>query len=153
MYSQTQYGKWIIAISLIFAIVIIYWYDELKNSDPIGEIASVSTLVFFFTIALLFYRLKVVVHAREIVLSFGIGVIQKRIAIKHIRAVEPVKNSFWFGWGIRLTPYGWLWNISGYDAVELTFKDRKEKFRIGCADSAELASAIARNLGDGNNLS
>ena len=146
MYSKTQYGKVIISITLVFIIMVIVLYDELKSSDPIGEIASLSTMFFFIIVALLFYRLKVEVNAQEIILTFGVGIIKKRIDINQIQSVESVKNKFWFGWGIRLTPHGWLWNIAGYDAVELTFNHDKRKFRIGCKDSSELKSAIETNL-------
>jgi hypothetical protein len=146
MYSKTQYGKVIIWLSLIFILGVIVFYDNLKNSDPIGEIASLSTVFFLILVVLLFYKLKVELKAQEIILSFGVGIIKKRIDINQIQSVESVKNKFWFGWGIRLTPHGWLWNVAGYDAVELTFKNDKRKFRIGCEDSNELKSAIEKNM-------
>lgn len=93
-------------------------------------------------LSLLFYKLKVEVNDIEITLTFGVGVIKKRIELSKIQSVEAVKNKFWYGWGIRLTPHGWLWNIAGYDAVELTYKQSKRKFRIGCENSAELKASI-----------
>ena len=43
--------------------------------------------------------------------------------------------------GIRLTRHGWMWNISGLDAVELEYKDGK-KFRIGTNQPQKLCQAI-----------
>jgi hypothetical protein len=48
-----------------------------------------------------------------------------------------------WGWGIRLTPRGWLFNVSGLDAVELTMTTGKH-YRIGTYDPMGLARAIDR---------
>ena len=122
MYNQTQYGKLIFGITLVFIALILIFYNEIKKSDPSGEIAALSTAGAFVLLTLLVYRLKVEVNAQEIIISFGVGLIKKRIQIKNIKSAEEVKNKFWYGWGIRYTPHGWLWNISGYEAVELSFK-------------------------------
>ena len=142
MYSKTQYGKAIISLILVFLLFVIIFYDKLKSSDPAGEIVALSTILVLVLVALLFYRLKVEINDSAITLTFGVGIIKKRIELSQIQSIEAVKNKFWYGWGIRLTPHGWLWNIAGYDAVELTFKQKKRKFRIGCEDSTELKAAI-----------
>lgn len=146
MYSKTQYGKLIIIITLVFTIVTFLFFDELKQSGPLGEISSLAVVIFSAILTSLFYRLKVDVNSNEIVLSFGIGVFKKRIDISEINSVETVTNKFLYGWGIRLTPHGWLWNIAGYDAVELSFKNSAKKFRIGCENSDELKAAIESNI-------
>ena len=52
-----------------------------------------------------------------------------------------VRNPFYYGWGTRLTPHGWLYNVSGFDAVEVEFKTGK-KVRIGTDESQTLDAAI-----------
>lgn len=146
MYKKTQFGKAIFGITLVFIALILMFYNELKKSDPSGEIAAISTVCAFVLLTLLFYRLKVEVNSQEIIVSFGIGLIKKKIQINDIKSAEEVKNKFWYGWGIRYTPHGWLWNISGYEAVEISFKDSDKKFRIGCKDSTELKAAIEGNM-------
>jgi hypothetical protein len=54
-----------------------------------------------------------------------------------------VKNSWWYGWGIRLTPYGWLYNVAGWEAVEVLLKNGK-KIRIGTDEPEKLSLAIDR---------
>lgn len=132
----------IISLTLVFLIVLVVFYDEVKSWDPAEENAMLSTMTILVVLSLLFYKLKVEVNDIEITLTFGVGVIKKRIELSKIQSVEAVKNKFWYGWGIRLTPHGWLWNIAGYDAVELTYKQSKRKFRIGCENSAELKASI-----------
>lgn len=50
-------------------------------------------------------------------IAFGVGPVRRRISLAEIEGCRRVRNSWW--WGIRLTPRGWLWNVSGLDAVEL----------------------------------
>ena len=58
--------------------------------------------------------------AQDVRLFFGMGIIRRTIPRQRIAQAEQVRNSWWYGWGIRLTPHGWMWSISGLDAVELT---------------------------------
>ena len=44
-------------------------------------------------------------------------------------------------WGVRWTPGGWLWNISGLDGVELALVSGR-RFRIGTDEAEQLAAAI-----------
>ena len=85
---------------------------------------------FTLLLAVFFWGLAVEVNQDEVRLSFGVGIIKKTILRELIVDVEQVRNSWWYGWGIRLTPHGWMWNISGLDAVELAYRNGK-KFRIG----------------------
>jgi hypothetical protein len=52
-----------------------------------------------------------------------------------------VRNRWYYGWGIRITPRGWLYNVSGLDAVELALKNGK-CVRIGSDEPHALARAI-----------
>ncbi len=67
----------------------------------------------------LFHSLTVEVNTSEIIASFGPGLIRKRFPIGDIHGARIVQNKWYYGWGIRLTPHGWLFNVSGFDAVEL----------------------------------
>jgi len=57
-----------------------------------------------------------------------------------------VKNHWYYGWGIHLTPHGWLYNISGFLAVEIQMKSGK-KYRIGTDEPKKLIEAIQQSLG------
>ena len=52
-----------------------------------------------------------------------------------------MRNEWYYGWGVRLTPYGWMFNVSGLDAVELTFESGK-RFRIGTDRPGEVIDAM-----------
>ena len=89
----------------------------------------------------LFNGLTVRIDDARIELAFGPGWPRKQIALADVRAARPVRNSWWYGWGIRLTPHGWLWNVSGLDAVELELGDGTT-FRIGTDEPQRLAGAV-----------
>ncbi|MBI1386348.1 MAG: hypothetical protein GC150_15685 [Rhizobiales bacterium] len=98
----------------------------------------------------LFHRFTVVVDRKEVAWFFGIGWPRWRMPLADIASVAPVRNQWWWGWGIRITPHGWLFNASGLDAVEITdLKGRKR--RLGTDDPKGLAAAIeaSRKLAPG----
>ena len=74
---------------------------------------------------LLFSSLTIEVTASELVWSFGPGFLKKRVALSGIASAAPARNKWWWGWGVHLTPRGWLYNVDGLDAVEITQKDRR----------------------------
>jgi hypothetical protein len=92
---------------------------------------------------LLFGTLTVEVSRDRIALWFGPGLIRKAFSVKDIRRATVVRNPWYYGWGIRLTPHGWLFNVSGFDAVEIELSSGR-KYRIGTDEPQELLSAIRR---------
>ena len=93
----------------------------------------------------LFHQLTVTVSKDFIRLRFGIGVINKKFAVADVESAAIVRNKWWHGWGIRITPHGWLYNVSGYDAVEIHLKNGR-KARIGTDAPKRLLAAIEAAL-------
>ena len=77
--------------------------------------------------------------------QFGIGIIRKVFDLAGIIDVQTVVNKWYYGWGIRLTPHGWLFNVSGLQAVEITSKSGK-KYRIGTDQPEKLAAVVRNNI-------
>jgi hypothetical protein len=73
--------------------------------------------------------------------SFGVGIIRKKVQVAEIASCEPIRIRWWYGWGIHLTPYGWLYNVAGWDAVVITLRNGR-KFALGTDDPHGLAAAI-----------
>jgi hypothetical protein len=103
--------------------------------------AGFIVLGFAVVLALLFGWLTVTVDDRLVVCSFGLGLIRKRFVVADVVSAEPARNAWWWGWGIRLTPRGWLFNVSGLDAVELTMANGRH-YRIGTDEPEALAKII-----------
>lgn len=74
-------------------------------------------------------------------LRFGAGAWRKKFALEDIISAKAVKSSFWHGWGIHYTGTAWLYNIAGYDAVEITLKNAKKKW-LGTDQPQNLTTAI-----------
>jgi len=96
-------------------------------------------------VLVLFSTLTVVVRPREVDIRFGPGVIRKRYALGDFVSVNVVRNRWYWGLGIRLIPKGWLYNVSGLDAVELVRKNGRV-VRIGTDEPEALAAALREAL-------
>ena len=110
-------------------------------NDPSSALVPIGIVVVFVTCVFLFHALTVSVSCDTIVLRFGIGLIRKRFAVADIQKAVLVRNHWYYGWGIKLTPHGWLYNVSGFDAVEIQLSSGR-KYRIGTDEPDELCSAI-----------
>src|SRR5665811_870085 len=98
-------------------------------------------MIIFGICLMLFYQLTITIGKNYLEIQFGIGVIKKKFLLKNIAECRTVKNPWYYGCGIHLTPYGWLYNVSGYDAVEVTTK-YGSKYRIGTDAPNDLEQAL-----------
>ena len=94
---------------------------------------------------LLFHSLTVEINKTKLIVKFGFGIISKKFNLKDIKSSHAVKNHWYYGWGIRLTPNGWLYNVSGLSAVEIQMKNGK-KYRIGTDKPKNLEHAIRQAI-------
>jgi hypothetical protein len=102
-----------------------------------------AVLALLAVIAVLFASLTIEIQGGVLTLRFGPGLIRKRVPLATIRSCEIVQNPWWYGWGIRLTPRGWLYNVSGFAAVELTLQNG-QRLRIGTDEPERLCQAIGQ---------
>jgi hypothetical protein len=77
-----------------------------------------------------------------IVLGFFL---RKGFPLKDVEAYQVVENPWYYGWGIRYTPRGWLFRVSGRSAIELQMKSGKV-YRIGTDEPNRLAKALNKAL-------
>ena len=143
MYRHTQFG-WVMLYSLLVAVAVAAAIASVVPS-PRWSILAVLIPVLLITLVL-FINLTVMVDGRAVRIAFGIGLIRKTFPLEDIRTVQPVRNQFWYGWGIHLTPRGWLFNVSGFEAVELEMKNGR-RYRIGTDEPEKLNEAIRMRLG------
>jgi len=73
--------------------------------------------------------------------SFALGFWKKSVSLDTIKSVRKVRNKYWWGLGIRLIPGGWLYCVSGLDAVELRLESGKV-IRIGTDQPKELFQTL-----------
>jgi hypothetical protein len=92
-------------------------------------------------LAWLFSSLTVEVSGTEIRWYFGPGLWDYRVPLPDIEGVRIVRNTWLNGFGIRMSPGRRLYNVSGFDAVELRLKTGDIR-RIGTDDPQGLAAAL-----------
>lgn len=139
-YTHTQigYGLLIICSALMAVIIILNFITDFHPAGLIGLLVMPILLGLFAT-------LTVHVDHEMITLHFALGVIYKGFRLQEIERVRAVRNPWYYGLGIRLTPRGWLFNVSGLSAVELQMKNGK-RYRIGTDDPQGLENAIDNAL-------
>lgn len=138
-YHHTQAGT-VIRVSTTLAIVAIA--GSALQSDALRTVLALVCAVLLAALVL-FHSLSVSVTADAVRLSFGIGVIGRTIPRARIRAARIVRNAWYYGWGIHAIPRGWLYNVSGFDAVELGL-DNGRVVRIGTDEPAALLAAVQK---------
>lgn len=89
----------------------------------------------------LFYARTVEIDAIYLRFGFGVGLIRQRIPLAEVRAVEPVPNSWLYGWGIHRTPHGGLYHVSGREAVQIALASG-QRFRLGTDQPRRRAQAL-----------
>ena len=82
-------------------------------------------------------------------LQFGLGVPRRTIMLSDIDSLEVTRTRFWDGWGVRRTRRGWLYNVSGYDALLVRRKDGRALL-VGTDEPRKLKAALERALSAGN---
>lgn len=135
-YKHTQFG-YLIATLLIIGMILILFLMKFYGFDWIAFIVLIILVICLF----LFSTLTISINNDILKISFGIGLIRKEFLLKDIESCRIVKNPWYYGWGIRLTPYGWLYNVSGFYAVEIKLKTG-ERYRIGTDAPYELEKVI-----------
>jgi len=140
-YHHTQIGHVILA-SIGGAIVLIVLLLPLQQFNWVPVIVVVVLAICL----VLFATLTVEIDEDSLRLRFGPGPIGKKFLLEDIQSHQVVKNHWYYGWGIRRTPQGWLWNVSGLHAVELVLKSGK-RFRIGTDDPEGLSGVLRQSLG------
>ena len=135
-YKHTQVG-YIHVIAYSAVILFLACINIITGFEPFTLIPVTVMLI----LLALFSTLTVRVAGGVITVQFGVGIIRKRIQLSNVETYAKVRNPWYYGWGIRYTPRGWLYNISGFSAMELVMKNGKT-CRIGTDDPESFAQAL-----------
>lgn len=139
-YRHTQIGHLMIA-ALLGGLVLVAHVAAATHfhwTTVVGLVLLVAALATFAT-------LTVEVTPEAVQVRLGPGLVRRRVRLSQIESVALVRNAWYYGWGIRLIPRGWLWRVSGLRAVELRLRNGR-RFAIGSDEPQSLADAIASHL-------
>jgi hypothetical protein len=93
----------------------------------------------------IFAAMTVKVSAQKMKIQFGLGAIRKEFPIKEIKSFRIVKHPWYYGWGIRYSPRGWVFRVSGNSGIELQMKSGK-LYQVGTDEPQKLAEALNQAL-------
>jgi hypothetical protein len=137
-----QVGTFSVIVIIPFFILTLYMifsagFKDLVQVSILGIVA-----IILFICLLIFYKLTISIDNTYFSFKLVIGLIGKKYLISDIQSCKSVRNNPLFGIGIRKIPKGWLYNVSGLNAVELIFKNKKSKVRIGTNKPDEIVRTI-----------
>ncbi|HSV27773.1 MAG TPA: hypothetical protein VLH60_07755 [Sedimentisphaerales bacterium] len=139
--AWTMMGFFLIVTAAIVAATAFLLAQPDQTGTRITMMALGGSLVLLAVILGCFYGLTVTIMPEKLTLSFGPGIIRKSIKLSTIASAKPVTNKWWYGFGIHITPHGWLYNVSGLKAVEIhTWSGAS--LRIGTDEPEALCLAI-----------
>lgn len=146
-YKHTQIGYLTILLVFVLTIFFIGSYISAMN-EPVSIDSGANLLVtavgvFVLAFAASFTTLSVSVDNEMLRVKFGYGIFRKKFLLNDIDSVTRVKNKWYYGFGVRVwfRPYMQIYNVSGFDAVEIILKNSK-RYRIGTDDPVGLESAL-----------
>ena len=140
-YKHTQIGYLILAV--LVAVVIFYFWLLAIITDEVGYTSAMYVMFFVVFILASFSSLTVMVDEKYLKIKFGYGIFHKKFLLNEIISTTSVKNHWYYGWGIKVWfwPYMWIYNVSGFDAVEIKLKNGK-MYRIGTDEPKKLEQTI-----------
>ena len=136
MYKHTQSGT-ITRIAAVAGLAVTVFAVSQVGSRPILWLVGFIGVVGMFALS----SMTVEIDHERLRFWFGPGWIGRSFPLREIRSWTPVTNPWWYGWGIRLTPHGWLYNVSGWEAIEITMRNGR-RFCLGTDEPGRLREAI-----------
>lgn len=140
IYRHTQAGTLIRALLGGFIICGAFMGAAGPYSAKTGSWIVVGVLMIVLA---LFHSLTVEIDTRCLRWRFGPGVLKWNLLIMDLESAEASRSHWSNGWGIRWTPMGWLYNVSGFKCVNIHLKNGKT-IRIGTNDSKGLLEALRK---------
>jgi hypothetical protein len=140
-YEHVQYGYWGVGTVLFMLIMGVLTLPETFDDSTLAGWAVTATLVVVAAITVWFSRLTVTIEDTQLTASFGPGRPRKNVDLSDVATTMPVRNAWIQGWGLRKISGGWMYNVWGLDAIELTMAS-SERVRIGTNDTDNLLASI-----------
>ena len=146
-YKHTQISYLMIVVTLA-VFVLFAWAHITSRAEPPSVDSGTNLLVTSIMVLILFVlasftTLTTSIDETSLRIKFGLGIFKKAFPLNQIASAHSVKNSWYYGWGVRVWfwPYMWIYNVSGFNAVEIVMRDGRI-YRIGTDTPKELETAI-----------
>ena len=150
-YKHTQMSYLMLVVTLVVLVLFAWAYitalAEPPSVDSGPNLAVTAVMAFILFLLASLVSLQVMIDEKYLRIKFGYGMYQKKFSLDDIASVTTVKNHWYYGWGIRgwLWPKMWIYNVSGFDAVEIKLKNGKT-YRIGTDEPKKLEQTIIHSI-------
>jgi hypothetical protein len=138
-YRHTQYGVLNLIILFLVAILIVVVAVAIIAQGRLA--AAVIMIAVYLLGAAMFYNSTIEVSAELVRFWFGIGLVRKTIPLSQVLSAETVVDPWYYVWGIKSIPGGWLYAIAPGPMVEIKLKDGKI-IHLGSDQAEKLKEAI-----------
>jgi len=146
-YKHTQIGYLTIFVTAaVFGLF--SWTQMMARAEPPSvnsgsNLLVTAIMVFVLLLLVSFWTLNVEITQEKILIKFGYGIVRTSFNLSDVVSAKSVKNKWYFGWGVRrwFWPKMWIYNVSGFDAVEIVLKNGNI-YRIGTDEPEKLERAI-----------
>jgi hypothetical protein len=124
LYRHTQFGWLLITVVLVPAVILALVLPLAlgRAAHPLPSLLLPGFIALGVLGALLFGALEVRVTTAALHWRFGIGLLRFEISLSEIESIKAVRTSVASGWGIHRTRRGWVYNVAGFDALEVQQK-------------------------------
>ncbi|MBV8150156.1 MAG: hypothetical protein JOY59_01260 [Candidatus Eremiobacteraeota bacterium] len=142
LYEHHQIGYPTI-VGLGIGLVAVFLAFALGPKTP--ETATALPVVFWVIVVCgaLFSTMTVRVTDTAMQWWFGIKAIGRRVDLSDIASADVIRTSIFEGWGIHLTWHGWVWNVAGFNAVQIRLRSGT-RYAIGTPEPQALVAALDR---------
>ncbi|MFA6428102.1 MAG: hypothetical protein WCW02_00965 [Candidatus Buchananbacteria bacterium] len=150
-YKHTQIGYLMLVVTLAVLAFFTWLYItsavEPPSVDSGNNLAVTTVMALILFILASFWSLQIMIDEKYLRIKFGYGLYQKKFLLNDVISAKIVKNHWYYGWGVKVWfwPYMWIYNISGFDAVEIKLKNG-QTYRIGTDEPKKLEQAILQSI-------
>lgn len=147
-YDHVQVSYVFFSCFILLVPLLSIFFETLSLADSRDQQGSFIVSIVFLAAAIpLFAVSSLQIQISEGVLRwrFGLGLLKKERQTANIESVSPVRNKWWYGWGVRMLPHCILYNAWGLDAVEVLFTDGS-RLRLGTDEPETLCRAIQNSI-------
>ncbi len=138
-YHHTQVG-YTTLIFLGISVLVILWVCAKQDID----LWILFVLLGVFLVVAMFFATQTIEIKQDLLrVRQGVGLVQKKIRLDEIKTCEAVRNKWYYGWGVRKIPHGWLYSVSGLKAVQIIMKNGS-RIRFGTDEPESVCQAIRR---------
>ena len=146
-YKEFQMSWLMLGIAVPMHLFLVFAYIYHLGNHPLTPYSFIFMNVTFILIYSSFFGMTTRINHEMLTVSFGVGIIRRRIKLSRIKTLNTVNTPWYYGVGIRFIPGGMLYSIQGTKGVELKFNDSDKFIRVGSNDPRQLIEAINQRNG------